>query len=453
MAVAHQVVPHRTPRGGELTPAQHAVVRRHLALIPAYVFLIFGWSHVYLNLQPTNAAPADRDFMHFYVQGVVANSHDVHALYDMDAQEAILASVVPGVHDVRFPPVYGPQVSLLFGPLARLPYATALQLWIGISLVLYALSMWALWRVSPQLRDRPWTMVVLVAGAPALVFDVGFGQTAALAVAFLTLGYLALRANRPFLAGLAIGLLAYKPQLGLAAAFVFLFAGEWRIVLGALTMAALQLVAGCAYWGLPILRAYLSALGRIPTVAGDMETFTFNMHSWRAFFELLLPSDVALQVYIVAAIFTAIVAFACWRARGPLALRYGAFLIATVLVNPHLYVYDLLLVVPALLLLWNWILEEPDQPIGVRYPALASSAIAGWSFRRCVEGLLYVCYFAPLFGAMASDIHVQTSVVVHAALLAVIAARLVVRSEAATDRAGTRPLARAHHDPSVPQPI
>src|SRR5437016_2100804 len=152
------------------------------------------------------------------------------------------------------------------------------------------------------------TALLLVA-APALHFTLGFVQISAIGLMCVTAAFFALRANRPFLAGLALGSLVYKPPLGVAIAFVMVFAGEWRIVLGAAAAAAAQIAIGCLYWGPSILRPYVGALFRVPAVATAMEPNRFHMHSWRAFFDLIqLPPNVSLAAYAIASIVTALVA-------------------------------------------------------------------------------------------------------------------------------------------------
>jgi hypothetical protein len=235
-----------------------------------------------------------------------------------------------------------------------------------------------------------------------------FVQISALALACVTAAFLALRANRPFLAGLAIGSLAFKPPLGLAAAIVFVAAGEWRIVSGAITAAAGQLAVAAAYWGPSILGMYVAALGRIPGFAYGMEPYRYHMHSWRAFFDLLrLPPQAALAAYVAAAVCTLAVALAVWRTCAPLALRYSVLLLATVLVDPHLYAYDLVVLVPAYMLLWDWSLAR-SEPEGER------------AFARRFQWLLYACYFSPLFAAAADLWRVQPSVLLMSALGVVV---------------------------------
>ena len=46
--------------------------------------------------------------------------------------------------------------------------------------------------------------------------------------------FLLLRRQQNFLAGIALGLLIFKPQLGLAAAVIFVAIGAWKVAAGAI---------------------------------------------------------------------------------------------------------------------------------------------------------------------------------------------------------------------------
>jgi hypothetical protein len=83
-----------------------------------------------------------------------------------------------------------------------------------------------------------------------------------------------------------------------------------------------------------------------------------------------------------------------------LSLRYPALLLATVLLAPHLTVYDLVILAPAFLLLSDWIISQPDHPA-----------------TRHLKLLLYLAFVLPLLGSLARWTHVQLSVPVMAALL------------------------------------
>lgn len=344
--------------GRELTPAQHAAIRRQLALIPLYVWIVYAWSLFALHLPVgpfATTSHVTRDFVHFYAQAVIAREHDAHALYDIDAMAAVVDRVVPLPVENRFPPVYGPQVALLLLPLSLLSYVPAMMLWLGITIALYAACVIAVWRRQAALRQQKWLVTMLALGGVGLHFTLSFGQISPIGLACVTALWLALRRGRMFAAGLAVGALAYKPPLGIVAACVFVAAGEWRVVAGAVASIVAQIGAALAYWGPSVFGGYLSALRKLPAVMDAMEPDKDLMHSWRAMFvHLGLAGSTATALAIVTSGFTIAAIIVLWRRKGPLELRYAALIVATLMVNPHTYAYDLLLLAPALLVAWGW---------------------------------------------------------------------------------------------------
>jgi hypothetical protein len=424
--------------GRGLTPGAHARIRRHLVLIPAYLWLVYSWRDILWHLPlglPGSRMQAARDFIQFYLQGVIANEGHAHALYDIDYWQTIYPRLAAGLPPLRYPPVYGPQISVLFSPLAHLPYITALCVWIFLTLAIYLACGYAVARVCTRLRAIPATVALLLLADPALHYALSFAQISALGLLCVTAAFLALRANRPFVAGIAIGSLVYKPQLGFAAAVIFVFAREWRIVLGALAGAALQLAAGCLFWGPAILRDYVASLVRLaPVYAEQFEPFKYHLHSWRGFFDVLgVPGGVATAGYVIASAMTLALAVRCWRARGPLGIRYSVLLLATVLVNPHLYVYDLVLLAPAYLLLWEWALEHETRTVGEVLPTLPLPWLRRRSF-GLYQWLLYFCYMSPLFAIVAIVARIQFSVPA-LTLLGLVPAFLLWKSAEAGRRA------------------
>jgi hypothetical protein len=291
-------------------------------------------------------------------------------------------------------------VALFFLPFAALPFVWAAVIWVSTSAALYGLSCYLLWRTCPRLRDFPGvTAIVAVAFAP-LFGTLVRGQNSAVALLLFAAAFLALRSSQPVLAGLAIGMVIFKPQLGLAAAVVMLAAGEWRMVAGALASAAAQFAAGWIGAGSAAMYAYGRALLHIRELMPSIEPGLENGHCLRAFWALLVPSpEIAFALYVITAIVTLFLAAASWRARGPLALRFSALLVATVLVSPHLYVYDLLVLAPAFLLLSDWVMT---QPFDSRHSTLSV--------------LIYLAYLLPLFGPVTKFTHLQISVLALGAL-------------------------------------
>ena len=416
----------------DLTPAGHARIRRYLALIPVFMWLVFSGSDLLMRLPfglPGAQVRSARDFVQFYVQGAVVNRGNTQALYDANMWMQLLRRQVPGApdSDLHFPPVYGPQLALLFSPLAHLTYDRALSVFLFMSLAIYLACGYAVWKACPSLRAWPEMVAFLLLSDPALHYTLRFTQISVIGLLCVTGGYVALRANRPFLAGLAIGSLIYKPQSGLAAAVIFICAREWRIVLGAIVGAAVHLAIGGVFLGTSVVAAYgRSLLHMAPDYSPQSQPFKFHMHSWSAFFELLaLPGWMATAAYVATAAVTLILAVRCWRASGPLALRYSVFLIATVLVNPHLYAYDFIVLAPAFLLLWNWALAQRGRAVGEVFPALPIAWLRARSFSTSLEWLLYFCYMSPVFAIVAAVFHVQLSVLALALLGGVLSAVLL----------------------------
>jgi hypothetical protein len=324
---------------------------------------------------------------------------------------AVVERAVPLPVEVRFPPVYGPQVGLLFAPLSWLTYKTAMLLWFGLTIAGYAVCMALIWRACGG-RLRSWAPIVFALGAPGIHFTLAFGQVSLIGLVCFTALWLCLQHDRPFLAGVAVGALAYKPQLGVVAAFVFVFAQEWRVVAGAIAAVAAQFVAGWLYWGAGIFPAYVGALLKLPGVIDAMEPDKAMMHSWRAFFlHLGLPAGAALSLSVATSIATIAIAVICWRKRGDLAPRFAVLTLATLLVDPHIYAYDLLLLLPALAVTWQWAGRQRAVPLLRRVPAGTPSFMGTLTLPITFKALVVAVYIAPILTIGITLIPVQWSVI------------------------------------------
>jgi alpha-1,2-mannosyltransferase len=342
------------------------------------------------------------DFLHFYTLGSLALEHRGAALYDVAAQSELAARRVPEAGHIFFVSLYGPQVSLLFAPFAALPYGAALAAWLILNAVLYGLCCYAVWRTCPHLQSNGSLILILALAYPAFFHLIVWGQSAGLALACFTGAYLALRADRKFLAGLAIGCLMIKPQLGLAAGVVLVAAGEWMLISSALASAAANLLMGWSYYGTPAMRNYFAQLWHVSDVMPQLEPRLYQMHSLRAFWAMLLPwPQVSFWLYVASAIGVLYLTFLCWKSQASLSLRFSALLLATVLVSPHLTVYDLVILAPTFLLMADW-------------------AEGKWSALTWLGPLLYLTYLLPLAGPLARWTHVQLSTLAMCGLLWVV---------------------------------
>jgi hypothetical protein len=374
-------------------------LRAHGLILAVCLWSTYAWILSVPGLVDRHGLVKGTDFLHYYTLGLLAREHRGADLYDMEAQSSFAQQRVPQAGRLFYVPLYGPQVSLFFLPLSALPYGWALSVWLTLNAALYMACCYGVWETCLHLRSEGLTVLILALAYPAFFHLVAWGQTSALALACFTLAYLALRSGRLLSAGLAMGCLIFKPQLGLVAAFVFLLAREWKVVLGAVAAACAQLSIGWFYYGTSVMQDYWHHLIRVRDVYGQLEPRPYQMHSLRSFWAMLVPwPNVAFLLYVATALAVLSIALVCWKSAAPPSLRFSSLLIATVLVSPHLTVYDLVILAPAFLLLADW-------------------AIANRSLGRTVGSLLYLCYALPLLGPLAQWTHVQLSVPAQAALL------------------------------------
>jgi hypothetical protein len=244
-------------------------------------------------------------------------------------------------------------------------------------------------------------VLILALAFPGFFHLIAWGQTSGLGLACFTAAFLALRSKRRFVAGLAIGCLMFKPQLGLAAAVVFLMSREGKIVLGAVLSATAQLALAWWSYGTQLMRTYAHALLHAREILPLLEPRPYQMHSLWHFWSLLIPwQPAAFTLYMISAVAVLAVTVRCWQSALPLGVRYSTLLIATVLVSPHLSVYDLVILAPAFLLLSDW-----------------AAGASGERYAKAIPLLLYACYFLFLLGPLFQYTHLQLSVPVMTALL------------------------------------
>ncbi len=376
-------------------------LRAHAFLLALCLWSVYLWNVYTPGLRDRVGNLKGTDFLHLYTLGSLAAAHRGADLYNMPVQSELAVHLVPAAAGILYLPLYPPQVSIFFAPFTRLPYPWALALWLILSALIYALCCYALWRTCPGLRDYASTVLILALAYPAFWHLIAWGQTSALALLCFTLAIFALRNQCEFLAGLALGCLIFKPQLGVAAAILFLATLRWKIIAGAIFSAAIELIPAWLYYGPGPLREWLRVLRSVPRALALFEPRLYQTHSLRTFWTMLIPwPSASLALYLASALLISAWLVACWRSRLPLPLRYSALLLATVLLSPHLSVYDLVILAPAFLLFSDWIVNNPDHP-AVPYFKL----------------LLYLAFALPLLGPLARWTHIQLSVPVMATLL------------------------------------
>jgi alpha-1,2-mannosyltransferase len=343
-----------------------------------------------------------QDFLQFSISGRLIAQGRSSDLYNPQVlAEAIQRITGRSNIDLKF--FYGPQVALPFILLDTLSFMTQAEFWVALSVAIYFACIYFISKPCSTV-DSNWRLVVLCSIAYPPVFHFfARGQLSSAVLLFVTLAYLSFRAGHACLAGLALGCLAFKPQFLVAIPLILLLAKEWSIFAGLAVSAAAQLGFAYSYFGRPVMRAYFFTLlhSAQHPASTELKLSAIQMHSLYSFWELLIPWPIFVWIaYFLSSIIVIVLAAKIWKAPRPLSLRFSALLVATVLVNPHIYIYDLLVLAPVFLLLVDWSIQNADHP---NTPALRI--------------LLYLAFLLPLFGPLARWTHLQLSVIVFAALL------------------------------------
>jgi len=285
------------------------------------------------------------DFIEFYAAGRIVAAHDTADLYNLDVQARVEHEITAreqwsGFHGFINPPFF----ALPFVPLAALPYLSAFAVWSALGILMLMGTL----RLIGRLDAAPWVLAFVPVWAA-----ISYGQNSLLSLFILASVYVLLRRGRDGVAGVVLGCLLYKPQLVVLLATLLLLDRRWRALAG-LGATAVLLAAITLGLSVPATLAYLALGHSFATMLGERGFPTAKMHSLYSFFVLLLPGH--LTAAAVLSLLSSLAVLAVVRLRQPpyavdtLDQWYATAIWGTVLVSPHVPLYDLsLLVLPALL--------------------------------------------------------------------------------------------------------
>lgn len=203
--------------------------------------------------------PIGTDFSNFWSASRLALIGEPAAVYDMARQYAVQKAefgAQTGFYPFFYPPIY----LLICWPLAAIPYLTALAIWIAVTGYAYV-------AVMRRIGDGVIGPVAILA-FPAVFVTIGHGQNAFLTTAILGAAALNLD-KRPIVAGMLLGLLAFKPHLAVVAPLALLAAGRWRAFIAAGVTAVVLAVVSLGAFGLESWKAFLASAPAAKAVLDD----------------------------------------------------------------------------------------------------------------------------------------------------------------------------------------
>ncbi len=318
-----------------------------LALLAAFVlgagFLIATSN----GLNDRFGRPLGTDFSNVYAAGSYVLDGQAAAPFDparQFAREQTIFGQATQFYGWHYPPFF----LGLAGLLATMPYWLALIAWQGVTLLFYLLAMRAIVSPHPEVTsDRLWLLLALA--FPAVFINLGQAHNGFLTAALIGAALTQLD-RRPLVAGMLIGLLAYKPQFGPLIPLVLITTGRWRVFAAAAATVAVMTIAVTLAFGVDVWSAFLATGTFTRTVVLEQGgTGWYKIQSVFSWVRMW-GGGIALAYAAQGAVMLAVAAALIWLWRSPAAfpLKAAGLLIGSLLATPYSLDYDLMLLAPAI---------------------------------------------------------------------------------------------------------
>ena len=285
-----------------------------------------------------------RDFVNLWSAGRLVLERQTALIYDVEAYQAWQrAALGPGIdnHNYSYPPV-----SLLYAPaFGALPYLAALALWLLLSATLFVIA------------ARPWlTRLGLPSSAalilPSTLLCLWAGHYGLIVGALWLFAWHWLD-ERPLRAGVAIGLMLVKPHLAVLIPVLLARRRAWRAFAAATVTVVVLVTASVLAFGPGLWRTYVESTSRLQLALVEEPHTLFGLMMptpTPALYALGLSQPMVWTMQAV--IIIAVVALLLWRQPANRYRAGAAAAVATFLVLPYGFNYDLTVVgIAALMLL------------------------------------------------------------------------------------------------------
>ena len=361
------------------------------------------------------------DFLQFYTAGMFVKMHQLASLYDVQQFLAMSARAVPGVPNWwRYLPVYPPQIAFLFWPFSYLPYLSSYLLFSVLNLALYAVCVMILAKLFPRLARRGFTLVALAMAFPPFFDAVAYGQVSILVLTCITVALWAHLRRNCIIAGIALGCTAFKPPIFVSFAVAVIAVQAIDMIAGLAIGGLAQLGLVLIFAGFPIVKAYAQFVATLPRLDDlALAVRPYQMHSLRSFWMLLGTGPLAPILWLASSTCVLVILARYWRRQTRPDLRFGTLVVAAVLIDPHLYIYDGVILLPALAISIMYALEDLE---GKRAAVIMVA--------------IYMLFVTLLLGPLSRVTHFQLSVLVLMTLFLGLTAKSERRPALAAPQSG-----------------
>jgi hypothetical protein len=331
-------------------------------------------------LSDPSGRPIATDFINVWAAGRQTLAGEPGAVYDVALHKAAEATAVGHDFAGEYPWLYPPTFLFVAATLALLPYVMAAAAWLALTFSAYLVV------ARRIIRHR--AGILLACAYPGLLANAVVGQNGFLSAALLG-GALWLLPGSPLMAGCLIGLLAFKPHLGILLPIVLVAGGCWRAIAAATVMLALLMLASWIAFGPDAWTAFFQSL---PTAS--QSTLEQGRAEWgklqSAYGVVRMMGGGSAIAWVVQGVLAAAVAVGLallWRSKASFDLKAAALAAGTIMVVPYIFLYDLVILAVAMAFLLRACGEAGPTPAEMRTLAIAGLLIAVFPLVKAPVGL------------------------------------------------------------------
>ena len=309
---------------------------------------LYGWAGIFIffflllwvvlrNPWPflPNGTPRCIDFGFFWLSGKLAVAGDTARIFDYPAWSAVQAAFFgPGIclNFNRF--YYPPTLLFLTYPLGLIPYSIALTAWLIASFGFYLAVVYAI-------IPRRETLLTASTLAAVILSNVLLGHTGFLTAALLGLS-LVFMERRPWLSGIFLALLTYKPHFGLLFPIALLASHNWRVIGSTISAAVVLGALAAIAFGYEGWTSFIHALTDRTSGLGPAVGVEMRLQSIFGLFQLVDASVwISWNAQLVVSIMVAVGTWTIWAKPISFNLKAAAVCGGILLVSPYALFYDL----------------------------------------------------------------------------------------------------------------
>ncbi|HVV81094.1 MAG TPA: glycosyltransferase family 87 protein [Pseudolabrys sp.] len=382
MAIAEIHAPHERPlaRPVELTCIALAIANA--------VYLLASYVQGSWLVDPGGAA-IESDFVNVWAAGHLVLQGNPALAYDWPAHKAVEELAVGHSFTGYFGWHYPPMFLFFAATLALFSYVGAYLAWVLVTFPAYVIV------VRQIIGERGGVLLALA--FPAILSNFIVGQNGFLSAALIG-GALLTIERRPILAGIFVGLLTYKPHLGLLFPIALIAGAHWRVIASATVTTLLIALASWLAFGTETWVAFFQSIPH--TSQAFLSDGWANFGKLQTLFGLMrvlgAPESIAWSLQVTLALAGAMTVAIIWRSNTSFEIKAAALATGALLATPYLYTYDLVVLAVPLAFLYRLGRREgflSHEPGGI---ALACVLIASFPFVSMPVGFFAVCTVAAL---------------------------------------------------------